>query len=142
MIRPQASSAVGPADAGSAAHRHSPFPGRGHVDGRIPHAARHQQPQVGQALQQAAPERRAFPHDADDLEPLQPLGQSILVIQVIVKNRKIEVLRNLPRAGQGLGDVLIIIQDSGLYVTHLVSCPMNVHVNIPASCRRLRAITA
>ena len=69
----------GSAHAGGAADRHAPFPGRGHVDGRVPHAAGYQQPEVGQALQQAPPERRPFAHHADHLEGLQPFGQGILV---------------------------------------------------------------
>ena len=85
--------------------------GRGRdVDRSIPGAGRHEHLQVRQLLEYGARERRAFAHDADDLEVAQPCDEVCRVGDVIVEDRKVGARRQCAPVGHRSGDVLIVVE--------------------------------
>jgi hypothetical protein len=95
----------GPADGDAA------VAGGGEVDGGVAGAGGDQQPQLRQAVEQAARERRPLAHGHDDVEGGQPLGDGVLVVEVVGKRHDLQRLGDARPVGELRRGPLVVVED-------------------------------
>jgi hypothetical protein len=83
----------------------------GGIDGCVAAAGGTDQLEPGQAFENVFRERRALPHDADDVVREQPLDDGMMVRDVIFIDIDPRALVDGSPVGQTEGDTLVIVQD-------------------------------
>ena len=96
--------------AARAAHHHLAVGGGGHVDGGVALAGGHQQPQLGQPLEQRARHRHALAHHAHHVEVGQRAGGGVDIVEALVEHHHLVVLLQARPVGHAQGDILVIVE--------------------------------
>ncbi len=89
--------------------------GGSEIDRGVAPAGGHQQPQLGQALEEAAGKRRPLAHDADDLEVRERFGDRVLGAEMTIEHRDLDPVLERRPVGHGQRDPLIVVEDRELH---------------------------